>query len=223
MIDTGSAPYTPLLPSVIEECAALAVATLTPLVTADWTPLARGSEWSCHTALEHISGTVLFFAEDIDPLAPTQLPKHLQRDFETLSVPDLLEALTHSAAIVRRTLDAMPPDARIAHVASLADVEGYAALTCEEILVHTWDITEVLGVEFHPPDALSRRIVERIFPWGPQGDDVDAWDALRWCAGRVALPGNRQLDGDWWRSAALLPADDPLRWNGRPLRPQWFD
>lgn len=221
MTDTSPEPYTPLLPSVIEECAALAVATLMPLVAADWSLLARGSEWTCQQALEHISGTVLFFAEDIDPTAPAQLPQQLQRDFATLSVPELLAALTHSAAILRRTLDALPPDARIAHVASMADIEGYTALTCEEILVHTWDITEVLGVTFHPPDALSRRIVARIFPWGPQGEQVDAWNALRWCAGRIALPGNPQLDGNWWRSSALLPADDPSRWDGRPNRPQW--
>lgn len=54
--------------------------------------------------------------------------------------------------------------------------------------------------------------------WGPQGDEVDAWDALLWCAGRIALPGNPQLDGNWWRSAALLPADDPQRRDGPRAR-----
>ncbi len=88
----------------------------------------------------------------------------------------------------------------------MADAEGFLAMGCAEILLHTDDIAAALGLPapFRPPADLCRRVVQRIFPWAPPETEADPWDALRWAAGRIALPGHDRLDANWWWHCAPL-------------------
>jgi hypothetical protein len=91
---------------------------------------------------------------------------------------------------------AAPPGLRAFHPAGMADVCGWIAMGCEEILLHTDDIARGLRMLYRPTDNLSARILARLFPWAPA--DIDPWDSLRWATGRAALPERERLGPDWY-------------------------
>ena len=49
------------------------------------------------------------------------------------------------------------------------DAEGFAAMHCDEVLVHGYDIARGLGVAFTLPPDLARHLRDRLFPWTPAG------------------------------------------------------
>jgi hypothetical protein len=119
-----------------------------------------------------------------------------------------------AAAILVDVVRAAPPGARGWHDAGMADASGFIAMGCEEILVHADDIAQGLGVSLRPPIDLAARVRSRLFPWAPA--DVDPWDALRWAAGRTALPGYPRLGPDWgWHCAPLA------EWGGTIAKAKW--
>ncbi|MGA7987722.1 MAG: hypothetical protein WCB51_04910, partial [Candidatus Dormiibacterota bacterium] len=98
--------------------------------------------------------------------------------------------------------------ARSWHPSGMTDPGGYAAMSCDELLVHTWDIGRGLGAPFALPESLCARLVARLFPMWTPPIAGDARDAFLWCNGRVALPGRPRQSGDWvWWSARLEEFD----------------
>ena len=104
-------------------------------------------------------------------------------DATNAEVLDVLEATAATLALVAR---AAPPDARAYHSAGMADVVGFVAMGCDEVLVHGWDACRGLGLGLVAPPDLAGRVLERLFPWAPRG--VAPWPALLWANGRVDLP-----------------------------------
>lgn len=106
-----------------------------------------------------------------------------------------------------------PATARGFHPFGTADPSGFAAMACDELLVHTDDAARGLGLAFEPDPTRCERTLRRLFPWAP--DDVDPWTALRWANGRLALPGRPRLERWRWHCAPLE------EWDGRsPREPQ---
>jgi len=88
----------------------------------------------------------------------------------------------------------------------MADPTGFAAMACDELLVHGRDIAEGWAQPFEPDRDLCARVLARLFPWAPR--NTDPWDALRWANGRSALPDHPRLAPDWaWLSAPLTEWD----------------
>jgi uncharacterized protein (TIGR03083 family) len=118
-----------------------------------------------------------------------------------------LAAHDAAAALLAAVLRGMSPAARGYH-GQPTDAEGFAAMHCDEVLVHGYDIALGLGVAFEPPADLVRRVRDRLFPWTPAGDP---WTTLLWCNGRVALPDHARLT-DWlWHPAPLSAWDGTRR------------
>jgi hypothetical protein len=127
----------------------------------------------------------------------------------------IVEAL---AAVLAEVARAAPPEARGYHGAGMADAEGFVAMGCEEILIHTADIAQGLGLSFRPPDELTARVLRRLFPWAPT--DGDPWAELRWASGRIALPDRPRLGPDWyWHCAPLAEWDGTVKKRSAP--PAW--
>ena len=79
---------------------------------------------------------------------------------------------------------------------------------CDEMLIHTNDILTGFGTTLDAPRDVCGRILERIFPWAPDGEG-DAWERLLWANGRAPLGDRPRLEPDWvWLS---VPLD---QWNG---------
>jgi hypothetical protein len=97
---------------------------------------------------------------------------------------------------------ATPPGARVAHEWGRPDASGFAALACDEMLVHTSDIAVSLGASFDPPRELCARVLARLFPWAPH--DEDPWQALRWANGRTPSGPRPRLAPNWVAHPAPL-------------------
>jgi hypothetical protein len=116
-----------------------------------------------------------------------------------------------TAAILEHVVRGSPPSVRAFHPAGMADPSGFAAMGCDEILIHTADITAGFSIAWQAPSDLSRRVVARLFPWAPR--ECDPWQALLWANGRIALPGLGRQDENWYWHYA--PLDE---WNGQIAR-----
>ncbi|MBK1786816.1 hypothetical protein [Prauserella cavernicola] len=86
-----------------------------------------------------------------------------------------------------------------------ADASGFAAMACDELLVHTDDVARGLGVPFAPRLELVDATLRRLFPWAPEGQDP--WQTLLWANGRAALPGHPRLEKWRWHCAPLSEWD----------------
>jgi hypothetical protein len=109
--------------------------------------------------------------------------------------------------LLAAVLRGMLPEARGDH-GQPTDAAGFAAMHCDELLVHGYDIALGLGVAFEPPPDLVRCVRDRLFPWTPAGDP---WTTLLWCNGRVALPDHERLTDWWWHPAPLSTWDGTRR------------
>jgi hypothetical protein len=206
-----------LTPGDVITAAAVSRKALEPALDRDWSVKAGDLEWSCRRTLDHIVDSLMLYAASLASRATGRLspPRNGNPD---ASVEELLTSLGAAAAIVAEVARAAPPGTRAFHPAGMADVSGWLALACEEILLHTDDIAQGLGLRFRPPEELAARIRARIFPWAPA--DLDPWAALRWAAGRAALPNRERLGPDWgWHPAPLAEWDGTMK--KRSASPAW--
>jgi hypothetical protein len=123
---------------------------------------------------------------------------------------DLLRLAELRALVLSEVARAASPETRGFHVFGRADRDGYLAMGCVEILVHTDDLARGLGVSFSPPADLVRDALARLFPWAPT--DTDPWHTLHWATGRVDLPGHPRVAPDWaWHAAPVSEWDGTVK------------
>jgi len=203
----------PVTRATLDAAVQVCVATLSPAIDADWTVPAMYLTWSCRETLDHISDALSTQAGRLATAATVQQRRFRNGD-PTASIADLIYAVEIGAAMLGVIADAVPSETRAFHRMGMADPEGYLAMGCEEILGHTWDIAQGLGVAMIVRGELAAPIVHRLFPWAPVhcGD----WDALLWCTNRIALPDRERIGAwGWWAAPrAEWPGGDgpPLTW-----------
>jgi hypothetical protein len=200
----GSA--TAVTPEDVYETASACRRTLTPVAAVHWDRPAGDLEWSCRTTLAHILSALLYYA--INLAVRSTVPRPSGQADPSLPVTELLDALEARAGLLAEVCAAAPPGARGAHDWGMADASGFAALACDEMLVHTGDIAVSLGIRFDPPREVCARVLARLFPWAPE--DVDPWEAMRWANGRGPLGNRRRLSPDWVAHPAPLKEWDGL-------------
>lgn len=206
-----------LLPDDARTAAATCQQTLRPALGRDWRVPAGDLEWDCRRTLDHVVDSLFLYSAYLASRATARISP--PRNGDPAATPEQLVATVgHAADVFAEVALAAPEGTRAFHPAGMADVSGWVALACEEILLHTDDIAQGIGLAWRPPDDLSLRIVRRIFPWAPA--DGDPWASLRWAAGRAALPGRERLGPDWyWHCAPLSEWDGTIRKRTAP--PAW--
>ena len=176
-------------------------AQLRAQLDADWSVKPEGLEWTCHQLGDHISSVLLSYAAHAAARAERVLPlvgRRVGAD-DPAAFLDLSEA---AAAVLADVVDRMPAGARGYHPAGMADAGGFAAMACDEILVHGGEIVTALGGDFRCPRRQASKVVARLFPWAPRHDD--AWALLLWCNGRRDLEGYPAPGPDWmWHAAPV--------------------
>jgi len=183
-----------------KECAAF----LRSVVHDDWSQPIPGLDGDISRTVSHICEGLLWYSTDLAAGPPELTTMELKIKAESSAI-DLVRTLETFANVLASVIDAMPSDARGFHPIGLADTSGFAAMACDEMLVHTDDASRGLGHEFAPSSALAESTLRRLFPWAP--DDVDPWSALKWANGRISLPG-LNLQSDWrWHCAPLSEWD----------------
>jgi hypothetical protein len=100
--------------------------------------------------------------------------------------------------LLRLAVTAAPSEARAWHPYGTSDPEGFAAMGVVEVLVHTYDITSGLGLEWAPPPELSELALARLFPGAPPGDPSSV---LLWSTGRTSFTGRPRLTQWRWDSS----------------------
>ncbi len=213
--ETGMA--TDLRPGDLIVAARVCRETLEPALDRDWSVHAGDLEWDCRRTLDHIVDTLFLYAAYMAGQATERLSPPRNGD-PAASPARLLSLVDVAATFLAELARAAPPDTRAFHPAGMADLCGWIGMGCEEILLHTDDIAQGLGLTYRPPDDLSACILARLFPWAPA--DVDPWDSLRWAAGRAALPDRARLGSDWyWHAPPLADWDGTVKKRTSP--PAW--
>jgi len=180
----------------------LVLSFLTPLAPRDWGAPIPDLKWNCEMTLRHMIRAQTMYAAHLATRATERLP--ISRELDPgLGIDDLLDNVRAQVSVLAAVIRDAPPNARAWHNSGMTDPTGYCAMSCDELLVHTWDIGRGLGERFELPAAVCARVVPRLFPmWMPI--DADPRDAFLWCNGRIALPDRPRQSGDWgWWSRPL--------------------
>ncbi|WP_189331566.1 maleylpyruvate isomerase N-terminal domain-containing protein [Actinoplanes ianthinogenes] len=157
---------------------------LGPQTGGDWTVRAGDLDWSCRETAAHIAHDLLAYAAQLAGGADHgYLPLDLTVR-ETATPDEILRIIDAAGALLITQLRAAGPETRAWHWGP-TDPSGFAALGVNEIVLHTYDITQGLGTGWCPPPAACAAVLARLFPDHPAGDPVRA---LLWCTGRIALP-----------------------------------
>jgi hypothetical protein len=181
----------------VEEAVAEMVTVLTPHQGVDWQMRAGALEWSCRTTAVHVAHDLLAYAGQI---AGRATGGYLPFDLVIAPEASPREVLTVVAAC-GQLLSSAVADASTGPVAwhwGMSDAAGFAAMGIAEALVHTYDITQGLGVAWLPPESLSRLAVARLLPDAPPGR---ATEILLWATGRTELESHQRVDEWVWRAA----------------------
>lgn len=206
----SSAPVHPSPPPTIAwvevpvQAAAASLAVLQANAGKDWTRLAD-TDRTCRSLIGHIALSVTLYAGQLI-VRPTDHTAGIAAGSDPYApVPVALEAIGISATFLSWAVARSSPEDRAFHSWGTSDAAGFAAMAGVEILVHTFDITRSLGVEWMPPDTLSAPILGRLFPHAPSGHAPGS--SLLWSTGRIALPGLPQKPrGAWQWQGTVDPA-----------------
>lgn len=179
----------------------------------------RGSEWTVRRTVDHIADALVLYGRYVATRATGRV-EPLRDGRPEASFPALCHDVADAARLLARLIDGMSAGEVAFHPAGAADASGWAAMACDEIIVHGHDVCEAAGIELQIPSELIESVVMRLFPWAPAPPVASPMERLLWCNGRVALPGHPRQDELWyWWSR---PLDT---WNGVPHRrtapPAW--
>jgi hypothetical protein len=184
---------------------------LSSVVDENWaaTPI-PGMDWTVARAVAHISDCLLWFSTDL--AAGDRELSTMEMHVRPESKPqDLVATLDVFATVLAHVVDGTPPGPRGRHPFGRADASGYAAMACDELLIHTADVGDAVDQAFIPSDELAAATLLRLFPWAPA--ETPPWQTLLWANDRTDLPGLPRQTGWKWHC-------DPLsEWDGtNPIR-----
>jgi len=192
----------------LEEAVAGCVAALRTAVDRDWTEVEAGRlEWSCHATAFHIAEDLIGYAANLagraqDAYVPFEIT--LDEGTDNTGLLQLIEAMGALLAAAVRTA---PREVRAFHPYPFrgANRAGFAAMGVAEVLAHTHDIAEGLGLPYEPPAALPEFVLTHIFPHVQPGPDH--WRTFLWATGRAELPGRAPVTEWRWNNNLVIPAD----------------
>ncbi|MFB9504709.1 GNAT family N-acetyltransferase [Streptomyces aurantiacus] len=193
----------------VEEAVSGAVAALRGAADRDWSVKAGRLEWSCRETAEHIASDLVSYAGQLAG-RPADRYVPFEIGFEDCeSAEDVLQVVEATGALLAAAVRTTPREARAFHPYPFrsAGREGFAAMGVTEVLVHTHDVAEGLGIAYEPPAALCAGVLTRIFPHVRPEPGPDHWRTLLWATGRGELPGRAPLTAWRWSNNLVIPAE----------------
>jgi RimJ/RimL family protein N-acetyltransferase len=193
----------------VEEAVASCVALLRTAVDRDWEGVKAGRlDWSCRDTAEHIAGDLIAYAGQLAGRAQDgYVPFDITFD-EGTGNEGVLHVIETTGALLTATIRTTPREVRAFHPYPFrsANREGFAAMGVAEVLLHTHDIAEGLGLTYEPPAELPKFVLTTIFPHVQREPD-DHWGTLLWATGRGDLPGRAPVTEWRWRNNLVIPTD----------------
>jgi uncharacterized protein (TIGR03083 family) len=174
---------------------------LEPALGLDWSAPVPDLDFTAATVVAHVATGNLWYSVDLWSGAEDAAfeVKVLSEKPNALLLASLLASARTLAAVV----DAAPPTTRGFHPFGSPDPDGFAAMACDELLVHGHDAAMALGVTFSPDRDRAVQILARLYPWHEVAATEDPWDVLLWANGRKDRPDR--------------PFQERWRWHSRPL------
>ncbi|MGW7270449.1 GNAT family N-acetyltransferase [Streptomyces sp. NPDC054864] len=193
----------------VEEAVAHAARVLRVAVGLDWSVRAGGLDWSCLETAEHVAGDLVAYAGQLTGRAQdAYVPFEIAFD-EGAGPEDAIRVIESTGGLLSAVVRTTPPGVRAFHPYphGSADAVGFAAMGVAEVLLHTYDIAQALGVDAKPPAALCEAVLAWLFPQVPPArTPEDHWATLLWATGRGTLAGRPRLDKWRWHNALSIPA-----------------
>jgi uncharacterized protein (TIGR03083 family) len=192
----------------VRAAAAACTGLLAGAVGRDWSVPAGELEMSVAEVVAHVGESLLFYAADL--VGGRELNDALVVRVRADRAPAALLALVRTGAtVLAATVEECDEEVRGYHPAGAADASGFAAMACDELLIHTDDAARGLGLAFEPDAHLAGHVVRRLFPWAPHGER--SWPTLRWANGRAPLGDRPRLTSWQWHCAPLDEWDGTVR------------
>lgn len=178
---------------------------LEPSLGEDWSAAVPGLDFTVSSVVAHASGAALWYSVDLwSGAEDASFEVQVRHDTGNQR---LLTSLLAASEVLAAAVDAAPSSLRGFHPFGSPDPSGFAAMACDELLVHGRDAALGLGREFEGDAGLAREIMARLYPWHDGGTADDPWQLLLWANGRVSL-ADRQDQERWrWHCAPLTEWD----------------
>lgn len=178
---------------------------LEPHLDADWDVVVPGLDFTVGTVVAHAARACLWYSVSL-------WSGRARAAFKVNVPPDaaherLLTSLTAAARALAAGIDAAPADTRGSHLFGSPDPAGFAAMACDELLIHGDDAARGLHASFAPDPELAADVLARLYPWHAAGAGDDPWRLLLWANGRIDLPGRTHQDGWRWHCEPLAEWD----------------
>lgn len=191
----------------VEQAVTDAVAVLRTAADRDWEGVRAGRlEWSCRRTAEHVAGDLISYAGQLAGRAQNAyVPFEITLD-EGTDNTGALEVIEATGRLLSAAVRTTPREVRAFHPYPFrsANREGFAAMGVAEVLLHTHDIAQGLGLAYEPRAELCEDVLTRLFPHVRPG--AAAWPTLLWATGRGELPGRAPVTGWRWSNPLALPA-----------------
>ena len=178
---------------------------LEPALDADWSAPVPGLDFTVTSVVAHAAGAPLWYA--VDMWSGTENASFEVQVLEDTGNQRLLTSLLAASEVLAAAVDAAPPSLRGFHPFGSPDPSGFAAMACDELLVHGRDAALGLGREFGGDAGLASSILARLYPWHSVGAGEDPWQVLLWANGRLSLSGRADQARWRWHCAPLSEWD----------------
>ncbi|WP_030954320.1 GNAT family N-acetyltransferase [Streptomyces sp. NRRL S-481] len=192
----------------VQEAVAGSVEALRAAVDRDWEAVpAQGLEWSCRETAVHVAVALLRYAGQLaGRAAEGRIPFAFGLE-EGTGNDSVLRVIETTGALLTAAIRTTPREVRAFHPFPFrsANPEGFAAMGVAEVLLHTHDIAEGLGVAYEPDPALCDFVLTRIFPHVQPGPTP--WRTLLWATGRGDLPGRAPVTEWMWSNNLVIPTE----------------
>ncbi|NOX30398.1 MAG: hypothetical protein GXP35_10185 [Actinobacteria bacterium] len=182
----------------------------------DWSASIPDLDMSVIEVVAHAATGCLWYSIDLAAGGKDLEPVELRVKTNGLAV-DVLDTFVTHGEVVAAVVETSPGSARGFHPMGTADPSGFAAMACDEMLIHTYDASLGLGVPFAPDVGVVNAVLGRLFPWvevEPSGSAAmppsDSWPRLLWANGRIELGDSPRLSGWAWHCAPLSEWDGTI-------------
>ena len=189
----------------VRAAAELCRRSLEPALAGDWTVPVPGLEFTVASVVAHAAEAPLWYSVDL--WSGAENAAFSVKVLTDVANETLLASLMAAARALAAGVDTAPPDTRGFHPFGSPDPSGFAAMACDELLVHGADAARGLGVPFASDARLAAAVLARLFPWHAVSPGDDPWELLLWANGRVELPGLIRQDVWRWQCAPLSEWD----------------
>ncbi|WDV56847.1 GNAT family N-acetyltransferase [Streptomyces coeruleorubidus] len=192
----------------MEQAVAECVGLLGAVAARDWEGVRAGRlEWSCRETAVHIAEDLIGYAGQLagrEPEGYTPFEISLEEGTDNAGA---LRVINTMGALFAAAIRTTPREVRAFHPYPFrsANREGFAAMGVTEVLLHTHDIAEGLGVAYEPAPELCEFVLTRIFPHVQPGPTP--WQTLLWATGRGELPGRARVTEWRWNNNLVIETE----------------